>query len=134
MIFIEERNSRTATVLWVANAFELKCHLEVDLCCKTTHTSSQFYSCALVAANYCFIAVDVAAVGKSRNSSVFKNSNTERKLESNQLGIPGRRPLPNDINGKRMPFVIVGDEAFALQNMYYGPTYILHRAESFLRS
>jgi hypothetical protein len=83
MIFIGERNSQTPTVLWMANTFELKCHLEVDLCCINAHTSSQFCSCALVAANYCFIVVDVGAVGKSRNSSVFKTSNIERKLESN---------------------------------------------------
>jgi hypothetical protein len=44
----------------------------------------------------------------------FKKSTIGRKLESNQLGIPGSRPLPNDDNGKCMPFVIVGDEAFAL--------------------
>jgi hypothetical protein len=121
MIFIRESNSRTATVLWKANSFDLKCHLEVDLCRITTHTSSQFHACALGAANYCFIAVEVGAVGKSRNPSVFRNSNIERKMESNQLGIRGRRPLPNDNNGKCMPFVTVGDEAFALHYMYYGP-------------
>jgi len=67
---------------------------------------------ALVDANCCFIAVDVGAVGKSSDSNIFKKSNIGRKLESNQLGIPGSRPLPNDENGKCMPFVIVGDEAF----------------------
>lgn len=51
-----ERNSRTAMMLWMGNTFELKCHLEVDLCCIATHTSL-FYFCVLVAANYCFIAV-----------------------------------------------------------------------------
>jgi hypothetical protein len=40
---------------------------------------------ALVDANYCFILVDVGAVGKSSDSSVFKNSNIGRKLELNQL-------------------------------------------------
>lgn len=30
---------------------------------------------AVVDANYCFIAVDVGAVGKSSDSNVFKNSN-----------------------------------------------------------
>ena len=43
---------------------------------------------ALVDANYCFIAVDVGAAGKSSDSNVFKNSNIGRKLESNTLGIP----------------------------------------------
>jgi len=69
---------------------------------------------ALVDANCCLIAVDVGEVGKSSDYNVFKKSNIGRKLESNQLGIPGSRPLLNDENGKCMLFVIVGDEAFAL--------------------
>jgi hypothetical protein len=44
----------------------------------------------------------------------LNNSNIERKLESDQLGIQGSRWLPNDENGKGMPFVIVGDAALAL--------------------
>jgi len=75
---------------------------------------------ALVDTNYCFIA-DVGAVGKSSNSDVFKKSNIGRKLESNQLGIPGSRPLPKDENGKCMPFVVVGDEAFALSEHVLWP-------------
>jgi hypothetical protein len=73
---------------------------------------------ALVDANYCLILVDVGAV---RKSNVFKNSNIGRKLESNKLGIPGSRPLPNDENGKCMPFVIAGDEAFALSEHVLRP-------------
>jgi hypothetical protein len=69
---------------------------------------------ALVDANYSSIAVDVGAFGKSSDSNVCKKSNIGRKLESNQLGIPESRPLPNDENGKCMPFVVMGDEAFAL--------------------
>jgi len=76
---------------------------------------------ALVDANCCFIAVDVGAVGKSSNSNVFKKPNTGRKLESNQLGIPASRPLPNDENRKGMPFVIVGDKAFALSEHVLRP-------------
>jgi hypothetical protein len=75
----------------------------------------------LTYANYCFIAVDVGAVGKSSDSFVFRNSNLGRKLESNQLGIPRSRSLPNDENGKCMPFVIVGDEAFALSKHVLRP-------------
>jgi uncharacterized protein (DUF2141 family) len=43
---------------------------------------------ALADANYCFIVADVGAVGKNSDFIVFKDSNIERKLESNQLGIP----------------------------------------------
>jgi len=67
-----------------------------------------------VDADYCLIAVAIVANGKSSESNDFKNSNTERRLELNQLGIPGRMQLPSDNNGKCMPFVMVGDEAFAL--------------------
>ena len=74
---------------------------------------------ALVDANYCFIAVDVGAFGKTSN--VFKKSNIGRKVESNQLGIARSRPLPNDENGKCMPFVVVGDEAFALSEHVLWP-------------
>jgi hypothetical protein len=77
----------------------------------------QFFSVlllALVDANYCFIVVDIGSFGKSSDSNVFKKSSIGRKLESNQLGIPESRPLPNDENGRCMPFVVVGDEAFTL--------------------
>jgi len=73
---------------------------------------------ALVDADHCFITVDV---GKSSDSNVFKNKNIRRKLKSNQLGIPGSRPLPNDENGKCIPIVIVGDEAFALSEHVLRP-------------
>lgn len=68
---------------------------------------------ALADANYCFIAVDVAAVEKPSDSNIFKHPNVGRKLECSQLGIPSSMLLPSD-DGNCMPFVIVGDEAFAL--------------------
>jgi len=76
---------------------------------------------ALVDADYCLIAVAIVANWKSSESNDFKNSNTERKLELNQLGIPGSMPLPSDNNGKCMPFVIVGDEAFVLSEHVLRP-------------
>jgi hypothetical protein len=39
----------------------------------------------------------------------------------NQLGIPGSTLLPTDNNAKYMPFVIVGDEAFALSEYVLRP-------------
>ena len=112
MIFTEERNSRTALLLWTGN-------IRIKM---PTGNGSLFYNyrhfsvllMALVDADYCFIAVAVVATAESSDSNVFKNSNTERKLELNQLGIPDNMPLPSDNNAKRVPFVIVGNEAFAL--------------------
>lgn len=69
---------------------------------------------ALVDADYCFISIDVGAYGASSDSNIFKKSNLYMQLEANQLNIPEPRPLPQDDNGDHMPFVIVGDEAFAL--------------------
>jgi hypothetical protein len=95
-----------------------------------TGSGSLFYSyqhffsiflLALVDANYYFITIDFGAVGKSTGSSVFRNKNIGRKLELNKLGIPGSRPLPNDENGKCMPFVIVGDEAFTFSEHLLRP-------------
>jgi hypothetical protein len=60
-----------------------------------TNSGSLFYNykhffsillLALVDSNYCFIAVDAGAVGKSSDSNVFKKSNIGRRLESNQTG------------------------------------------------
>ena len=76
---------------------------------------------ALVDADYCFIAVAVVAIRKSGDSKVFKNSNIGRKVELNQLGIPGSMPLSSDNKGKCMPFVIVGDEAFTLSEYVLRP-------------
>ena len=123
MTFIEERNYRTVLVLWMGN-------IRIKM---PAGSGSLFYNCrhffsilllALVDANYCFIAVDVGVVGKSSDSNVFKNKNIGRKLELNQLGIPGSRPLPNDENGKCVPFMIVVTRHMPCQNMCYGATRI----------
>ena len=76
---------------------------------------------ALVDADYCFVAVAVVAIRKSSDSKVFKNSNIGRKVELNQLGIPGSMPLSSDNKGKCMPFVIVGDGAFTLSEYVLRP-------------
>jgi hypothetical protein len=44
-----------------------------------------------------------------------------KKVEGNRLNIPGSRSLPNDDKGTPMPFVIVGDEAFALSEHILRP-------------
>jgi hypothetical protein len=73
---------------------------------------------ALVNANYCFISIDAGTLGKSRDSSGFKNLDIGRKLDSKQLGIPGSRLLSNDDDGKCMSFVVVADKVFSLSNIY----------------
>lgn len=74
----------------------------------------------VVDANYCFAAIDVGAYGADSDSNVFKNSNFGKSLNNNQLNIPSERKLPND-TGIPMPFVIVGNEAFALSENILRP-------------
>ncbi|CAH1993163.1 unnamed protein product [Acanthoscelides obtectus] len=62
--------------------------------------------------NYNFIYVDVGAYGKDCDSSVFKESSFWKKLQENALDIPTPRQLSN--TDVQAPYVLVGDEAFAL--------------------
>lgn len=76
---------------------------------------------AIVDADYCFISIDVGAYGASSDSNVFKNKKFYKKMEADQLHIPQSRKLPKDNNGTAMPFVFVGDEAFALSDHVLRP-------------
>ena len=48
---------------------------------------------------------------------MFSNSQHFQLVE-NELNPPEEKPLPNDENGKAMPFVMVVDEALLSQNLY----------------
>lgn len=94
------------------------------------HSGSQYYNyknffsivlLGLVDNDYCFSAIDVGAYGKSSDSNIFKNSILGHKLEANKLRIPSSQRLPNDTYGEHMPFIIVGDEAFALSKFIMRP-------------
>jgi hypothetical protein len=71
--------------------------------------------------SYCFISVEAGAHGSSSDSNVFKNSTFGKLLDSNKLNIPDPRVLPSDAEGLSMPFVLVGDEAFALSEHVLRP-------------
>lgn len=84
----------------------------------------KYFSIVLMAwvdAEYKFVCVDIGSYGSSSDSSIFKQSNMGRRLEQNNFNIPGDRLLPNDENGKAMPFVIVCDDAFGLSNRILRP-------------
>lgn len=68
---------------------------------------------AIVDADYCFTAIDVGSYGANSDSNILKNSTLGEKLKTDSLNIPQAQTLPYEENGKPMPFVIVGDEAFA---------------------
>ncbi|XP_044746944.1 protein ALP1-like [Coccinella septempunctata] len=82
-----------------------------------------FHSTVLLAicdANYCFISVDIGAYGKSNDSSIFKNSRFYERLMNNELNIPDPKPL-SERDQTPSPYVIVGDEAFALMKNVMRP-------------
>ncbi|KAJ8720826.1 hypothetical protein PYW08_006291 [Mythimna loreyi] len=97
---------------------------------KPQHSGSSFYNykkyflCVLMTwtdADYKFVSIDVGAFGTSSDSEIFKSSNMSKRLIANQLDIPDGRHLPNDENGRVIPFYVVGDEAFGLSSKILRP-------------
>ncbi|XP_062575927.1 uncharacterized protein LOC134237799 [Saccostrea cucullata] len=82
----------------------------------------QFYSIvllALVDADYKFIYVDCGCNGRVSDGGVFANSSLYQALESNDLNIPPKKPLP--LRHTPVPYVTVGDEAFPLKSYIMKP-------------
>ncbi|XP_015376882.1 PREDICTED: uncharacterized protein LOC107171161 [Diuraphis noxia] len=76
---------------------------------------------AVVDSNYQFIYVDILGVfGKDCDSSVFKETVFWKLLNEQNLNIPTSEPLNNFFN-ENLPYVLVGDEAFALSNNLLRP-------------
>lgn len=74
---------------------------------------------ALVDANYNFIAVDVGSYGKNSDGGIFSHSNIGKALESSNFNIPEPAALPGSTI--KLPYVIVGDEAFPLKSYLMRP-------------
>lgn len=71
---------------------------------------------AICDSNYKFIFVDIGAYGRNSDSTIFEDTELYRRLQSNTLNIPN--PSPITTNGETVPYVFIGDEAFALsQNL-----------------
>ncbi|XP_039312676.1 uncharacterized protein LOC105207135 [Solenopsis invicta] len=73
---------------------------------------------ALADANCYFIVVDIGAAGRRSDGGIFQSSELKRQLEEKRLNIPKARLLSD--KGPNVPYVIIGDEAFALTS------YLLH--------
>ena len=97
---------------------------------KPNESGSQFFNyknffstilMVMADADYYFISVEAGAQGSSSDSNVFKNSTFGKLLESNKLNIPDPRVVPSDAEGLSMPFVLVGEEAFAVSEHVLRP-------------
>jgi hypothetical protein len=71
---------------------------------------------ALVDANYKFTIIDVGGYDKSSDVGLFARSTLGKSLENNTLNISNSKPLPK--SEEPLPFVIVGDEAFPLKEIF----------------
>ncbi|XP_031328869.1 uncharacterized protein LOC116177118 [Photinus pyralis] len=79
---------------------------------------------ALVDGQYNFLFCDVGGQGRISDGGIFKNSLLWRKIEKRELPIPEPRILPG--RQKRIPYVFVADDAFALHDNIMKPYSGLH--------
>lgn len=75
---------------------------------------------ALVDANYNFLYVNVGCPGRISDGGVFKNSQLYKELENKNLNIPDAEILQIPYN-IAVPYVILGDQAFELNNYTMTP-------------
>ncbi|XP_039314630.1 protein ALP1-like [Solenopsis invicta] len=92
------------------------------------HSGSVFYNykgnhsinlMAVASARYKFLMVDIGGEGRHSDEGIFKNSVINYRLQHNQLYIPA--PTPIITEGKAMPYMLVADEAFQLNNFTLRP-------------
>jgi len=67
---------------------------------------------ALVDANYNFMFVDAGFQGRISDSSIFKNTELHKKLETKTLCLP--QPVPLNGREKSVPYFFIADDAFPL--------------------
>ena len=79
-----------------------------------------FHSINLMAmcdAHYRFTYVNIGRYGRDNDASIFGNTDLFRRLENGTLNVP----LPSDIDGFQLPYVVLGDEIFALKTWFLKP-------------
>ena len=74
---------------------------------------------ALVDSNYMFIFVDIGCNGRVSDGGVFSETPLAKSLLKNKLSLPISKPLAG--RRKAVPYVIVADDAFPLQNNIMKP-------------
>lgn len=69
---------------------------------------------AIASARYKFLIVDIGAEDRHSDGEIFKNTVINYRLQHNQMYIPAPTPLLRE--GKAMPYMLVTDKAFQLNN------------------
>lgn len=70
--------------------------------------------------NYCFTIIDVGSHGKESDCNIFKQCSFGKKCYAGKINFPQDKCLPED-NDVPQPFLLVGDEAFALNKHLLRP-------------
>lgn len=70
-------------------------------------------------ADYKLTYIDVGCNGRVSDGGVFKNCSFSRAIEDEKLNLPKPEPLPN--REMSVPFVLVGDDAFAMKKTLLKP-------------
>lgn len=83
---------------------------------KSMHSIVMF---ALVDADYNILFIDVGTQGRISDGGVFQKSELHRRLATGNLGLPPPKVLPG--RHKELPYTIVADEAFPLQENIMKP-------------
>ena len=74
---------------------------------------------AVVDANYRFLYVDIGKNGRASDSTVWEQTALKLAIDSCAIKIPAERELPH--SNKSLPYVFVGDDAFALSKNMMKP-------------
>ncbi|KAK4886556.1 hypothetical protein RN001_002827 [Aquatica leii] len=74
---------------------------------------------AIVSANYEFLMVNVGTNGRVSDGGVIENTSFYNKLVDDKLNIPAASEIHG--SNKKIPFVFIGDEAFALRPNFLKP-------------
>lgn len=74
---------------------------------------------ALVDSDYRFIFADIGGQGRISDGGIFQNSLLWQKIDCNTIHLPSDTPLTG--REKNMPYVFLGDGAFALHKHVMKP-------------
>lgn len=73
----------------------------------------------MVDANRKFSIIDIGSKGRFSDGGILADSVFGTKLANNELNLPADRPL--EPNGAPLPYVFIGDQAFALRRNFLRP-------------
>lgn len=90
----------------------------------TNYNYKQYHSIVLLAAcdaDGLFTIIQTGFAGRNNDGGIFRASNLSRLLERGELNLPEDACLPHDENQQKLPYYLVGDNAFPLKRFLMRP-------------